>query len=614
MSQPPIHVPPTRRDVLRHFWRVADVRPWHIALPIVLVLIAGAFEAGSFSLLVQLTKAVGRNSFDFLADSPAFRWILRLVPTSFAEPASRNAFVAVLTIGLVVLGRFGKLLFEYLRLLYIVPRTERFRVSVGAETFARVLGFGRQYFERRSISDSDHDIGLSRSVITLLTAAEDAVRYLILLIVKIGVMVAISLPLTLAFAITLPVVSWCMRLIDRRVERIAHRGFEADRRVRSRILDILGSIPLVKAYAQERTAATAYRDALRQSEEVAVRRERIVGIRYPAEEILVLAVMLVVQGVVIALADNFTPSDLGRFGAFLFVVQQSLADYRYLSQFSLQLADERPRLAALTRLYSDDGKFFVPSGSRPFTRLERQIVICGLTFQYHDGVDALVDIDATIAAGKVTAIVGRTGAGKTTLVDLIARSYDCSPGVIQLDGVDIREYSLPSLQARMATVSQNVWLLNRTLRDNLTFGLERAVDDGELKSALADVDLHEFVAGLREGLDTEIGDHGVRLSGGQRQRVALARALLRDPDILILDEATSALDSVVEQRVARAIHQRAAGRTLIVIAHRLSTIRDADLILVMHDGRVVEQGTWDELLGQGGRFRALYDAQYAPAV
>jgi subfamily B ATP-binding cassette protein MsbA len=179
-----------------------------------------------------------------------------------------------------------------------------------------------------------------------------------------------------------------------------------------------------------------------------------------------------------------------------------------------------------------------------------------------------------------------------------------------LDDVDVREYSLPSLHARMAIVSQDVWLLNRTIRENLTFGLARRVAEGELHSALEDVALHEFVAGLREGIDTEIGDRGVRLSGGQRQRVALARALLRDPDILILDEATSALDSLVEQRVARAIQQRAKGRTLIVIAHRLSTIRDADQILVMHEGRLVERGTWDELLGRGGVFTGLHDAQF----
>jgi subfamily B ATP-binding cassette protein MsbA len=179
-----------------------------------------------------------------------------------------------------------------------------------------------------------------------------------------------------------------------------------------------------------------------------------------------------------------------------------------------------------------------------------------------------------------------------------------------MDDVDVREFSLPSLHRAMAIVSQDVWLLNRTLRDNLTFGLERGVPDTDLRAALRDVELGPFLESLDRGLETELGDRGVRLSGGQRQRVALARALLRDPQILILDEATSALDSVVEQRVARAIQRRARGRTLLVIAHRLSTIRDADLILVMKEGRVVEQGTWDELIGRGQAFMELYRAQF----
>jgi ABC-type multidrug transport system fused ATPase/permease subunit len=162
----------------------------------------------------------------------------------------------------------------------------------------------------------------------------------------------------------------------------------------------------------------------------------------------------------------------------------------------------------------------------------------------------------------------------------------------------------------MAIVSQDVWLLNRTLRENLTFGLDRPADDEELTGALRDVDLADFATELPRGLDTEVGDRGVQLSGGQRQRVALARALLRDPDILILDEATSALDSIVEQRVARAIKERAQGRTLVIIAHRLSTVRDADQILVMKGGRVVEQGGWDELVAMGGMFAELHTAQF----
>ncbi|MGD8601502.1 MAG: ABC transporter ATP-binding protein, partial [Gemmatimonadota bacterium] len=601
---------PTPTGVLRHYWRVAGVKPWHIVLPFVLVLVAGAFEGASFSLLIPLTDAISANSFDFLQDSRWFGWIAALTPDSIVGTPTQDTFLVVITVGLIILGRIGKLVFEYVRKLYVVRRTERYRVAVGEETFGRVLGFGRQYFDGQSIGKIDAEIGWSSSVIGLLTAAEELFRYVVGLVVKAGVMVGLSLPLSIAFVITLPFVNWFMTWINRRVRRIAAEGVEVDRRVRSRILDILGSIPLVKAYSQEKTAAATYTEVLNQAEDVAVRRDRVVSLRYPVEEMVILVVMLIVQGVVVYLAGDFRPGDLAAFGAFLLILQQALPDYKYVSEFSLRVAEEIPRLEAVAGLFSDEGKYIVPSGPRVFERLERGIGIEDLSFRYQPGVETLRHIDAFVEAGKVTAVVGRTGAGKTTFVDLIARFYDCEPGSILLDDVDIREYSLDSLHSRMAIVSQDVWLLNRTLRDNLTFGLDRVAEDRELEAALEDVELGEFVSGLREGLDTEIGDRGVRLSGGQRQRVALARALLRDPEILILDEATSALDSMVEQRVARAIQQRAQGRTLIVIAHRLSTIRDADLILVMENGEVVESGSWKELLRQRGAFARLHAAQY----
>lgn len=611
MTTPDPALNPTVGGVLRHYWRVVGGRPWLIALPLLIVLVAGAFEAASFSLLIPLTEAVSQNSFDFLDDSRAFGWILGLVPDSLAESSNRDALLVVVVVGLIIVGRIGKLLFEYVRKLVVVSRNERFRVLVGEETFGRVLGFGRQYFDSQALGKIDAEIGWSSSVIGLLVAAEGVFRYALGLVVKSAVMIGISLPLSIAFIVTLPFVHWFMNAINRSVRRIAMEGVEVDRRMRSRILDILGSIPLVKAYSQERAAAETYTEVLRQAEDVAVRRDRIVSLRWPVEEVAILLVMLVVQGAVVFATGDFRPGDLAAFGAFLLILQQALPDYKYISAFSLQLAEELPRLEAVAGLFSDEGKFIVPSGPRRFERLESEISIRRLGFGYLPGVDVLRGIETSIAAGKVTAIVGPSGAGKTTFVDLIARFYDCAPDTIFLDGVDIREFSLPSLHAKMAIVSQEVWLLNRTLRDNLVFGLDRVVDDDELTGALVDVALNDFVAGLADGLETEIGDRGVRLSGGQRQRVALARALLRDPDILILDEATSALDSLVEQRVARAIQQRAKGCTLIVIAHRLSTIRDSDLILVMNEGRVVEQGQWDELVELGGAFAELYNAQYS---
>lgn len=614
MSTPAHSTTATPRGVLRRYWRIADARAWHIGVAVLLIVLAGVFEAASFSLLVPLTDAMAQDSFAFLADSRWLGWVPRLVPASVEDPSLRDAWVVVLLVALLIAGRIGKLVVEYVRKLFVVRRNERYRVAVNTDTFGRVLTFGRGYFNQNAVGRIDTEIGWSNSVIGLLVAAEEVLRYGVGLVVKAGVMVAISLPLSIAFIVTLPFVNWFMNRINRTVKRISTRGAEVDRRMKAQLLDILGSIPLVKAYSQEDAATATYTRVLREAEDVAVRRDRIASLRYPIEEVFVLLLMLAVQASVIYLSGDFAIGDLAAFAAVLLILQQALPDYKYLVLFSLKVAEELPRLEAVAGLYDDHEKFMVPSGPRDFPGLRSEIRIDDLHFRYHPGEETLKGISATIPAGRVTAIVGESGAGKTTFVDLIARFYDCAPGSILFDDVDVREYSLPSLHATMAIVSQDVWLLNRSLRDNLTFGLVRTPDDRELLSALGDVDLADFAAGLDRGLDTELGDRGVRLSGGQRQRVALARALLREPDILILDEATSALDSVVEQRVARAIQERVKGHTLIVIAHRLSTIRDADQILVMDRGELVQQGSWDELLATPGPFLRLHAAQFTPAT
>jgi subfamily B ATP-binding cassette protein MsbA len=598
----------TPTGVLHHYWRVADARAWHLALPMGLILVASAFEGASFSLLIPLTDAVVENSFDFLEESRAFGWILRLVPESL-DPSARDAYLVLCIAALIILGRIGKQGFQYASRLVVSARNERYWVKVGKETFGRVLTFGRQYFDGQAIGRIDAEIGWSSSVLGLLIAAQELFRYVVSLLVKAALMMAISIPLSIAFIVAMPLVQRLVVAVDRTVRRISEEGVEVDRQIRVQILDLLGAIPLVKAYSQEKTAARMYEKALRQRESVAVRRERAVGIRYPIEEITILVAMLLVQGMFIYAAGDFRPADLAVFGAFLIVLQQALRDYKLISEFRVRVSEELPRLAAVAGLFSDEGKFMVRSGEKTFGGLEHEIEVSKLHFRYSQATEALQDLNATIPAGKVTAIVGSSGAGKTTFVDLLARFYDCEPGTILLDGTDIRDYSLPSLHSRMAIVGQEVWLLNRSLRDNLTFGLDRTVPDEELVRALSDVEMRDLVTDLPGGLDTEVGDRGVRLSGGQRQRIALARALLRDPDIVILDEATSALDSVIEQGVAAGIKRRLTGHTLIVIAHRLSTIRDADLILVFEGGRIVESGTWGELIERSGAFHQLYRAQ-----
>lgn len=583
-------------------------------IPAVLVLLIGAAEGGSFALLIPLADGIAENSFDFLHRSRAFGWVARLLPPSLLESPARDAYLAALIIALIFLGRFAKLGLEYVRKLYLDRRNERYRVLVRQETFARVLRFGRQYFDRQALGRIDTEVGWSTAVVDLLAAAEGVFLNLFRLVIKAGLLLAISLPLSITILVAFPLIQFFLRRIDQAARRMAEEASEVERRLKTEVLDLLTTIPLVKAYSQEDQAARAYGHLLDESRGLEIRRQRIRHLKNPVEEGVILMAVLVVEGLTLWWSQDFRPGDLARLGAFLLVAQQCLPDYMALSSFRLKIFETLPLLEALARLFQDEGKYIVASGDRPFQGLRKGISLRHLTFAYQPGMEVLHNVTADIPAGQITALVGESGAGKTTLVDLIARFYECPPATIFLDDIDIREFSLPSLHQGMAVVSQDVWLLNRSVRENLLFGRDNEPGDDALMQILAEVQLDELVTSLPAGLDTEIGDRGVQLSGGQRQRLALARALLRDPEILILDEATSALDSVLEQRLEETIEERIRGRTLLVIAHRLSTVRNADQILVMDRGRIVERGNWAELITAGGVFTRLYEAQFGGAA
>jgi subfamily B ATP-binding cassette protein MsbA len=220
----------------------------------------------------------------------------------------------------------------------------------------------------------------------------------------------------------------------------------------------------------------------------------------------------------------------------------------------------------------------------------------------------LRDVDLEVPAGRVLAIVGPTGAGKTTLVDLLLRFYDPVEGSIEIDGVDLRQVRRDTLLDQMAVVTQEPFLFDGSIRDNIRYGRQGATEEEILAAARA-AHVDEFVDGLTEGYETEVGAGGTRLSGGQRQRVTIARAILRDPAILVLDEATSSLDSKSERLVQDAIEKLLPGRTVFVIAHRLSTVRAADQIIVLEQGRIAQRGSHDELMAAGGLYRELVDIQ-----
>jgi len=249
-------------------------------------------------------------------------------------------------------------------------------------------------------------------------------------------------------------------------------------------------------------------------------------------------------------------------------------------------------------------------GVRVLSRFSRMVEFDHVSFEYDPETPILRDASLTARAGEVVAIVGSSGAGKTTLVNLLPRFYPVTSGAVRLDGLDVREVSLSSLREQMAIVTQETILFNDTVWNNICYGrpgLPRQDVEAAAKAALA----HDFILELPRGYQTMLGDRGQRLSGGQRQRIAIARAILKNSPILILDEATSELDSESELLVQRALSNLMVGRTVFVIAHRLSTIRRADKIIVLEDGMITEAGTHQDLLAGGGTYARLYELQFA---
>jgi ATP-binding cassette, subfamily B, bacterial MsbA len=259
-----------------------------------------------------------------------------------------------------------------------------------------------------------------------------------------------------------------------------------------------------------------------------------------------------------------------------------------------------------------DQQLETDTGAQSIARARGNVEYRGVSFAYDaEKPRVLSNVDLAVPAGGSVALVGKSGSGKSTLVSLLPRFYDVDAGGILLDGTDIREYRLADLRRQLSLVSQDVVLFDDSIANNIAYGALAGRSRAEVESAAEAAYVAEFAADLANGLDTSVGERGMLLSGGQRQRIAIARALLKDAPILILDEATSSLDSESERRIQDALKRLMQGRTTLIIAHRLSTVENADRIVVLHEGRVVETGTHAELIKRGGYYSNLYKMQFA---
>jgi subfamily B ATP-binding cassette protein MsbA len=296
---------------------------------------------------------------------------------------------------------------------------------------------------------------------------------------------------------------------------------------------------------------------------------------------------------------------------FMFVLFRMMPLVSQINAGRQQISSLYGSMDNIKKLLQTEAKSKTVIGNLHFSKLKHAIDFCNVDFKYDLNSDELIlsNITFSIEKGQTVAFVGASGAGKTTLADLIPRFYEPSKGTILIDGIDSREFDVDSLRRRLSIVSQDTFIFNNSIRYNIAYGLEN-IDEESIVEAAKLANAWEFIQELPERLNTILGDRGVRLSGGQRQRIAIARALLRQPEILILDEATSALDSVSEQLIQESLEKLSQDKTVIAIAHRLSTIANADKVVVVEQGRIVEQGGYKELLIRKGKLWKYHEMQH----
>ncbi len=518
--------------------------------------------------------------------------------------------VLLLLFGAFVLKNLALYVQEYTVVVIEQRVTKDLRDRIYGHLMRMDLGFFQRTKAGQIISRLTNDVDQLRTLVTrnLAHVLSNAIQAMVFL----GVLLFISWRLTLATLVAMPIVMGLWNLFRKRIWEGVLKVWDAVGEVSSQVQETIGGVRLVKATGSEDYEAERFRELTRRQYKATIRNERWRQLFPSANEIIIASALLTVLyfgSRQVLIAQSLTPAAFIMFavlaarilpplkwlGKFASVVQPGLG----ASQRAFELLDAQPEIVEVKE-------------ARPVPGFEDAIRFENVTFEYESDEPVLQDIDLEINRGDVVALVGPSGAGKTTIANLLPRFYDPAQGRITLDGHDLRDLRINDLRSLMGIVTQETILFHDTVRANIGYGIED-VPQEDLEAAARAAHAHDFIMELPQGYDTILGEQGTRLSGGQRQRVAIARALLRDAPILILDEATSALDTASEALVQDAIERLMEHRTVLVIAHRLSTVRKANRIVVMQEGRILDQGGHEELLERGGLYRTLYRLQFADA-
>ncbi|MFH0770613.1 MAG: ABC transporter ATP-binding protein [Candidatus Peregrinibacteria bacterium] len=586
--------------------REIHIHPAFLLIPIGFAVITAAFEGVGMGLLIPILNGFLQKSFSFLVDAPVVGPFVRLLPPSVLTH-DRLLFGVFLSgfIAIFVL----KNVFRYLTAVSTGFFAERSLHHLRKALFGKYLSFGKLFFDHTNVG---HHATLltdfSFQALRPLQTIDGFVGSLFSLVAYLVVMLSISWKLTLIAIPLFFVLHFAVRTMILSIKRHSHVLTLRGSALGKKSVEILSTIPLVKSYRTELSEQKLYTGISNEKAKLDFRVRALQAVMLPLQEIITLLVASAIFVGAIVWLGREQIASAPALVVYFYIVLNAANKFGSLSGFRGTLAATSGPLSEVLTMFDEEGKYFVRGGTVVFQGLRSSISFRNLSFGYLEERAILKDVSFSVQCGRMTAIVGPTGAGKSTLIHLLMRYYDCPPGTIFIDGADVRSFTLDSYLRHIALVSQDTLLIHDSLRNNIAYGI-KDVSESALREAVDRSRLSELIASLPQGIETPIGDRGVKLSGGEKQRVSIARALLKQSEILILDEATSSLDSHTEKLIQEAIDEAITGRTAIVIAHRLSTIQHADAIVVLENGRITETGTLPELLARKGAFFTLWEEQ-----
>lgn len=579
--------------------------PGWIALTIILGFSSALFNGVSITLIVPLILGfLGKENINLQGLPPLIHKVLSIFDTG---GSNRLLIMVTVVISAIIIKNIA----NYVNVLASSYLSTKLVNDIREEGIKLLLEVDLDYFAKTKMGDVvnqiSNEVGRAAGAIRI---AIQVFTTFITILTFIFILLSISWQLTLASTSLLFLVTLTNQYFVRRAREFGIVLSDKSRGYSTVLLEILTGIRLIKSVGNEETEYQRIQRLIREKEQAEYQSHANYAAIGPMNEVTGILALIGIVFIARTLFFQQLESVSTVLLIYLVVLFRLLPVVSQLNSQRSNFANAAPSTEIVANFLRRDDKPFMSNGKDIYRKIERGICLKGVSFNYPEHKDLVLNkVDLWVPKGTTLALVGASGAGKSTLADLLPRFYDPIAGSITIDGRDLRSFNVCSLRQSMGIVSQDTFLFNTSVKNNIAYGKENVTID-EVITAAKRANAYEFIVGLPQEFETEIGDRGVLLSGGQRQRMAIARALLRNPDILILDEATSALDTVSERLVQQAIDELCRDRTTIVIAHRLSTIQKAHQIAVLEKGQVVEIGTHEQLIKKGGYYTRLYAMQF----